>query len=214
MGTLKFLVDRKETVIANVTYNTIFLTEPPNDDAAILILGKSYYGCMLHGPGLNFNSSVPNANNIVMFGPCPLMHGKCDDAHDTLIRVPQIDQIDYCINEPCMQKGKCISKLDTYECHCTARYAGKNCEIDTGSPCLSDPCYNNGRCIEDKRGDYQCNCQFGFTGPHCETEISVHPLCDNRPCQNNGTCKVAPNSSKIECECVKGFTGARCEIDL
>lgn len=40
MGSLKLLIDRKETVIANSTYNTLMLTDPPNDEAAILIIGK------------------------------------------------------------------------------------------------------------------------------------------------------------------------------
>lgn len=39
MGSLKLLIDRKETVIANSTYNTMMLTDPPNDEAAILIIG-------------------------------------------------------------------------------------------------------------------------------------------------------------------------------
>lgn len=205
MGTLKVLIDRRETIIANSTYNTLLLTDAPSDDSAVLILGTTYSGCMLHGPGLNFNSSAQNLHTV-SFGPCPLMHGTCTQ-NDVLI------PIDYCSHEPCMQKGICISKSDTYECHCTSRYSGKNCEIDTGPPCRSDPCYNDGRCLEDNRGDYTCHCSPGFTGSHCETEISMHPLCENKPCLNNGTCKVAPGSLKIECECAKGYTGTRCEID-
>lgn len=112
MGSLKLMIDRKETVIANSTYNTIFITEPPSNDAAILILGTTYSGCMLHGPGLNFSSSVPNAHPIP-FGPCPLMQGPCAQ-NDVLVRTP----IDNCLHEPCMQKGICISKLDTYEVKC------------------------------------------------------------------------------------------------
>lgn len=206
MGTLRLLVDRKEMIIANSTYNTLLLTDAPNDDSSILILGTSYAGCMLHGPGLNFNSSSVNVNTVA-FGACPLMHGPCTQ-NDILIPT------DYCSHEPCMQKGICVSKADTYECHCTARYAGKNCEIDKGPPCRSDPCYNGGRCTEDNRGDYSCQCSPGFTGVYCETEISVHPLCEPKPCLNNGTCKVTPGTPKVECECAKGFIGPRCETDL
>lgn len=53
----------------------------------------------------------------------------------------------------------------------------------------------------------------GFTGLLCETEFSIHPLCESQPCQNNGTCRVSQNSKHIECDCISGFTGARCEID-
>lgn len=147
IGELKLMIDRKETTVANSTYNTILITEPPNNDAAILILGKTYSGCMLHGPGLNFNTSANP--HTVLFGPCPLMQGPCTQ-NDILVRVP----VDHCMHDPCMQKGECISKIDTYECHCTPRYTGKNCEIDTGSPCRSEPCFNNGRCSEDHRGTF------------------------------------------------------------
>lgn len=100
-----------------------------------------------------------------------------------------------------------------FQCNCTARYAGKNCEIDTGPPCYSNPC-NSGLCIEDNRGDYTCNCLPGYTGTQCETEISVHPLCESKPCFNDGICKVAVGSSRIECICAKGWTGSRCEVKL
>lgn len=102
----------------------------------------------------------------------------------------------------------------SYECHCTSRYSGKNCEIDTGPPCASDPCKNDGVCKEDDLGNFHCTCAAGFTGSFCETEISIHPLCENNPCQNNGTCKVSPNTNRLECECLPGFTGLRCETNV
>lgn len=72
-------------------------------------LGTSYSGCMLHGPGVNFSSSVTNAHPV-LFGPCPLMSGPCSQ-NDVLVRTPT----DHCLHEPCMQKGLCVSKSDTYE---------------------------------------------------------------------------------------------------
>lgn len=112
MDTLKLLIDRKETVIANSTYNSMLLTDPPNDDAAILILGSSYSGCMLHGPGLNFSSSSVQNLQPIQFGPCPLKQGPCTQNDDILFRSPSVD---YCLHEPCMQKGACVSLTDTYE---------------------------------------------------------------------------------------------------
>lgn len=109
MGSLKVLIDRRETVIANSTYNTMLLTESPNNDAAILILGHTYSGCMLHGPGFNFSSIVSNSNSV-LFGPCPLTQGLCSH-EDVLMHT----SVDHCLNEPCMLKGNCISKPDTYE---------------------------------------------------------------------------------------------------
>lgn len=51
-----------------------------------------------------------------------------------------------------------------YECHCTARYTGNNCEVDAGDPCRSAPCQHAGRCVEDSRGDYTCVCTPDYHG--------------------------------------------------
>lgn len=52
---------------------------------------------------------------------------------------------DFCHHEPCMMRGKCVSRLDRYECHCYARYSGNNCEIDNGRSRLSDVSLSNTR---------------------------------------------------------------------
>ncbi|XP_055854363.1 protein crumbs isoform X1 [Episyrphus balteatus] len=207
-GNLNLVVDRSSMIIANSTYNSQFLTnQDVKNEAAILILGNAYSGCLLNGPGLIFNASSMHAQGVA-FGACPLAPGPCGD-HDTLIRV----QMDYCLHDPCMQHGSCISRTDSYECHCTSRYTGKNCEVDTGPPCLSHPCANGGSCQEDERGDYQCYCPPNFTGQTCENEVNVHPLCEKNPCFNNGTCWVPTGTKTTDCNCVKGFTGQFCEIN-
>lgn len=94
---------------ANSTYNSLFLTDPEiRNEAAVLVLGKSYSGCILHGPGLVFNTSAMNAHSV-SFGPCPLRTGSCEQ-HDVLVRVPT----DHCSHDPCMQHGSCISRTDKY----------------------------------------------------------------------------------------------------
>ncbi|XP_055635267.1 protein crumbs isoform X3 [Toxorhynchites rutilus septentrionalis] len=208
LGTLYCIIDKQSTTIANQTYNSqLILDQEIKNEAAVLILGKQYAGCLLHGPGLVFNASAMNAEAVV-FGPCPLAAGPCTD-HDILAGIPP----DYCSHDPCMQHGTCISRSDGYECHCTARFKGKNCEIDMGSPCSSHPCQHGGTCQEDNKGDYKCTCAPGFTGTHCDTELSVHPLCEKNPCANNGTCRVPPGATTFECVCLKGFIGTKCEIN-
>ena len=34
--------------------------------------------------------------------------------------------------------------------------------------CESNPCENDGTCI-DMEGEYECECESGYTGTHCET---------------------------------------------
>lgn len=194
---------------ANSTYNSQFLTNHDiGNDAAVLIVGKDFSGCLLDGPGLLFINGSMTVQNVV-FGACPLVTGNCGD-HDTLVHA----QDNFCINDPCMGHGLCISHTESYECLCTARYSGKNCQMDNGSPCTKNPCLNAGNCAEDSRGDYQCQCAVNYAGKHCETEVNLHPLCAANPCLNSGACVVPPGSSKIECNCQKGFVGARCETDM
>ncbi|XP_073817054.1 cell polarity complex component crumbs isoform X3 [Musca autumnalis] len=207
-GNLLLFIDRESRVFANSTYNSQFLTNQDiGNEAAILILGNSFTGCLQDGPGLQFINDSMTVQNAV-FGACPLGSGPCSD-HD----VPLRNQ-DFCANDPCMGYGLCISHADGYECRCTARYSGKNCQMDNGSPCDRNPCSNGGTCFEDSRGDYQCICPPNHTGKHCETEININPLCQINPCLNNGACVVAPGSNSIECECPKGYAGSHCEIDM
>ena len=158
-GSLNLMIDKDTVMIANASYNHKLLTDQEiKNDGAVLILGKMYSGCLLHGPGLVFNKSAMSTVGV-LFGSCPLARGQCQD-HDVLVREP----IDHCQNFPCMQHGQCISIPDDYHCICTARYSGKNCENDAGPPCLSTPCKHGGTCTELARGDFKCHCGPGFTG--------------------------------------------------
>ena len=53
---------------------------------------------------------------------------------------------------------------------------------------------------------YVCNCDQGFTGVDCRTELNE---CDSTPCKNRGTCKDFIREFK--CVCQPGFTGKYCE---
>lgn len=209
LGSLNLIIDRNSFVVANSTHNRDFLTDQDiKNEAAVLILGRQYSGCLLHGPGLTFNNTEISVEGV-LFGSCPLAPGQCNPDHDILIREP----IDHCLNLPCMH-GQCLSRTDEYECHCPARYAGKNCDKDLGSPCEKNPCRNGGSCEEDRIGNYKCFCSNEFTGKFCETAVETHPLCEKNPCNNNGTCRVLPNSKTYECQCLDGFFGARCETNI
>lgn len=107
LGILNLIIDNQVTVLANSTYNVPFLTDQEiKNEAAVLILGTTYSGCLLHGPGLIFNTNGMHSQ-MVLFGKCPLAPGICTQ-RDILIRVP----IDHCLNDPCMLHGVCISRED------------------------------------------------------------------------------------------------------
>lgn len=209
LGNLNLIIDRISVIIANATYNRELLTDQEiKNEAAVLILGRQYSGCLLHGPGLMFNNTDITVEGV-KFGACPLAPGQCNPDSDILLR----ELTDHCYNFPCMH-GQCISTSDGYECHCPTRYGGKNCDKDLGSPCERYPCKNGGTCEEDRIGNYKCVCPLSYVGQFCENLIESHPLCDKNPCLNNGTCRVPLNGNTYECQCTEGFTGYRCETNI
>ncbi|XP_052212552.1 fibropellin-3-like [Dreissena polymorpha] len=74
--------------------------------------------------------------------------------------------------------------------------------------CNSNACTNNATCSDVHNG-YTCQCQDGFTGAFCQTDINE---CSSLPCQNNGTCNDLVNS--FSCNCAPGFTGTTCAADI
>ncbi len=57
-------------------------------------------------------------------------------------------------------------------------------QITTVSGCVSQPCQNAHSCYDNQSGPgYECLCNSGFTGIHCESNINE---CQSNPCQNHG----------------------------
>ncbi|XP_046970634.1 protein crumbs isoform X1 [Vanessa cardui] len=203
-------VDKDTQVISNVTWNPELLTPGALEAReAVVLVGNLFSGCVHEGPQLEFHAAHV-LQSTVRFGSCPLTTDDCIDRKDVL-RIPPKD---HCYNEPCLRHGTCISRHDRYECHCTARYTGNNCEVDAGDPCASAPCRNSAHCVEDARGDYACLCPPHYHGTYCELEESLDPQCVAGPCRNNGSCSVPPGADEYVCDCPSGYTGRNCEIDI
>lgn len=62
------------------------------------------------------------------------------------------------------------------------------------------PCMNGGHC-RSNAGNFRCECQTGFTGDRCQTNIDE---CASRPCENNATC--VDGIGKFTCNCLPGKT--------
>ncbi|CAF4921214.1 unnamed protein product [Pieris macdunnoughi] len=176
-------VDRESQVISNVRWNGELLSAGALEaNGAVVLVGNVFSGCLHEGPQLKFHAAYLLQTNV-RFGHCPLTTDECKDRKDVL-RIPPKD---HCYNEPCLRHGACISRHDRYECHCSARYSGNNCEVDA-----------------DTRGDYTCLCPKHYHGMYCELEDSLDPQCVAGPCRNNGSCSVPTGADSYVCDCLPG----------
>lgn len=86
-------------------------------------------------------------------------------------------------------------------------FEGKYCQLDE-RPCQPhrNKCKNNSTCFHLGRF-YNCTCQSGFEGYHCEQNIND---CVEGVCQNHGQCEDLINN--YTCVCLSFYEGAHCEF--
>uniref|UniRef100_A0A158Q748 EGF-like domain-containing protein n=1 Tax=Elaeophora elaphi TaxID=1147741 RepID=A0A158Q748_9BILA len=85
--------------------------------------------------------------------------------------------------------------------------------VPESDPCSGNPCKNSGTCVVKDKIAYQCSCDLGFSGIHCETKfvgLFVVGPCDVNPCLNNGTCMTTSSYSTFFCDCPPKFGGQFC----
>uniref|UniRef100_A0A914CNL9 Protein slit n=1 Tax=Acrobeloides nanus TaxID=290746 RepID=A0A914CNL9_9BILA len=89
--------------------------------------------------------------------------------------------IDDCEQNLCRNSGICIDGINSYTCQCPIGYTGEYCEAplisnslyrDYVPPCGPDSC-ERGQCILNEDEDHECECFHGFSGPHCNQQMSV-----------------------------------------
>nr|CAH7754904.1 unnamed protein product [Callosobruchus chinensis] len=207
LGNLTMDVDGETQLIANSSYRSDLLVSPGlyNEGAAVLLVGNHFDGCILEGPSIVFDPNIVLTTQNVLFEPCPL-------PYDSFPNERAATQ-DFCVTEPCMRHGTCLSGTNSYTCVCAPRYTGKNCEMDLGNLCEKktpyckpNPCLNGGVCT-DGFANFTCDCgHTGFKGVRCEVNVDE---CDATPCFNGGTCFDTYGS--FLCQCADGFAGKNCQ---
>jgi hypothetical protein len=65
-----------------------------------------------------------------------------------------------------------------------------------------------GNCTASPKTIFNCSCNPGWSGVHCETQINY---CQNVTCQNKGVCH--PSLGDYTCQCLgSSYSGRHCEI--
>ena len=77
------------------------------------------------------------------------------------------------------------------------------CDCDPKHPCKYGTCVN-------EEGGYRCECDPGFKGDRCETDIDD---CALNPCRNGASC-INNVGQGYTCACKSGFRGKKCEFEI
>lgn len=130
--------------------------------------------------------------------------------------------IDDCVPGACANGGRCIDRVNGFECSCNSTgFKGAQCteDIDECSPQLISNYCVNGFC-KNAPGSYQCQCEEGYIGPKCSMVDPCVPDVLNRTLHNcvHGLCTnpvvvTLPSGREVaqhDCECFSGFTGPQC----
>ena len=118
--------------------------------------------------------------------------------------------IDECASSPC-NSGTCVDGVNKYTCVCPTDGVLYDENCNHLPPCTSSPCVNNATCVNRASDQYVCECQPGYQGQQCQTDIDECELF-NVVCQNGGRCQDLRNN--FTCSCRAGFAGKFCEIDV
>ena len=180
----------------------------------------------------------------------------CDDNGWIRDEAKKINRKNYWgMNEPNSDNEKCVElfggdqssynngRMNDVTCDKDRSYALCETRCD---PCHPNPCWNQGMCIEAQpqkievpgspasplgaltQFNIQCDCQDGFEGNFCETEVTPTNPCGSSPCagaklnikQSNGApvaageCSSSTDLKSYTCQCLLGLEGENCDNDI
>uniref|UniRef100_A0A8C4HYF8 Protein eyes shut homolog n=1 Tax=Dicentrarchus labrax TaxID=13489 RepID=A0A8C4HYF8_DICLA len=122
------------------------------------------------------------------------------------------EKSDACLDNPCENKGVCLSNGSTdpnhrtYKCLCPPHFTGVNCSDVVGKENCARIC-ENGACVPVMPISFKCICDTGFSGK----QLRKTP-CDPNPCRNDGVCEERHNG--FVCHCPERFGGLYCDSRL
>ena len=116
---------------------------------------------------------------------------------------------DECSVNPCLHGGRCIDRVNAFECRCRPGYTGALCEDDVDE-CLQYPCANGAMCRQlVEPNQFECRCAAGFIGRFCTENVDE---CISAPCQNGGECK--DRIADVQCRCTSEYFGRFCQYPI
>uniref|UniRef100_A0A667Y4L9 Protein eyes shut homolog n=1 Tax=Myripristis murdjan TaxID=586833 RepID=A0A667Y4L9_9TELE len=121
------------------------------------------------------------------------------------------EKFDACLDNPCENKGVCLSNGSTdpshrtYKCLCPPHFTGVNCSEVIGKENCDRVC-QNGTCVQASPTSFRCICYTGYAGSLCERRKAP---CIPNPCRNGGTCEESADG--FVCHCPEGFRGLNCD---
>ncbi|KAK3784027.1 hypothetical protein RRG08_025221 [Elysia crispata] len=120
----------------------------------------------------------------------------------------EVDLRNDCTDTTCSDLDFCKDLVDATECVCPREgNFDEKCQMPTNI-CEGNPCGSHGTCQAFDSVRYICDCDPGFTGTNCETNILECEL-NPRGCLYGGQCKDGEDD--YTCQCPNGFTGDHCQ---
>uniref|UniRef100_A0A5S6R0R9 EGF-like domain-containing protein n=1 Tax=Trichuris muris TaxID=70415 RepID=A0A5S6R0R9_TRIMR len=135
------------------------------------------------------------------------LDGSVLDSEPVVTAVVRRPAEDPCANDPCQPNGICVSRNDSFDCHCSPNFCGEFCQFPL--VCSHECEVGNKSCMAAQ----VCVCLNAQATSSPSTEMVFEmDVCHEHACLHNATCVPTENGTFYECVCASGFTGKLCEM--